>query len=1758
MCPSPWQMYSVICYYLRLHLQMRVFCLLWTAQYLAQLEASSGHCKIIMSDSSIEERPPVDRPAGPPTPLPVQAQRDAAHRISAAVAQELNFRGEALCYIRWDINSMSRLVISLRGMRPHEREHPNILVCRDSPPMDADEDWAGAEAEEAEEEAGHVSSEHGDDVRTAYEASDPEAAATAPSAPSGPVEPPMPPPNFNRNAPPAQSLEVRTSRVNRIINQMEAEGRSLMNEAEINALHDEFAANPLEDNAALSYEALFEDDMEGGEIEDNTLTEREDMTSAAAASSAPPGTRATPQPKPRGNGYRKLRPHFLLQAMLCFGQCALLLSRVLKQTCTVSAGESMTSEGRAHLSWRQVAPSIRLCLLEAPKREQQWPSRAKLRFLRPSSLRFGPENVRSSVVLLLALGYKIAYFWLQRLVRYSVNGLDLLKAGNLIAWRNLIYIQRVLFRLLFAVRTCGCREYQKDPQTSSEFFYHASGAKPYDMPGSSSRSTSARWIGPKSDRASRCMPRAIFTCLLLFLACIQPCQSARTDVRVGGPATVPPEVPSGTKPRGLREASVPTQEHSDKTRITKRTYGRAYAKAARQGGSFYRGKWREFQWFQKTRVGSVQLPRQKQADFDMHSIRTMTWNAGGLTKPVLQELETYARDMHLDVLHIQETKWSEDYQWSGPDYVYIHSAGHNKQDKVGGLLTMVSTRIASDKDVQYNHVWAGRLLHVRVPAGNASLDLLNVYQYSANDKPGTLARRQQFLQKLQRALAGLPRRNALIMSGDLNTSCEPLSHVCGQYVLPVGEYHKQDYKDFLHICEALSLTILNTWTQPTHGQLATFQFGQLSSQIDFVIVRRAQASNTARRAAVVEDYPVAKWRAGANHFPVMAHVPVPKRRWRTSPQTPACQVDLQGVLHDLHREPQAPRLEAFRAEVANRLTSDADFDSTVLQVAILYYPRPPRPERAPTQPEELANSARHMWQLFRQMRSCKFHMQGVVQAWKLWVRFSQAHRIHKQRAINRAKVKRDDLLQQAQQAAEAGNVHQVWKVVKTMAPKTRFRKVQLYQNGQIMAPEAELDWIARAFGDRCGSSHSTTPPPLQRQHPPLHIDETEVRVALRQIPARKAVPPQVLPSAFWKACADQVAGPLTQAINREWQAEQVWIRQNWADADVALLPKGQKQAKTPLDLRPIGLQHPLGKTLMKVLVSQARAQIADLVKRWPQTAYVPGRSTTTALKVVMSHCAAVRQGCAMARTTLHQKYEGQTSAVHHTPLRGGLQVSLDLTAAFDLVNWSHLREALALAQIDPSVQELLLQWLRQVVYQFTHRGQKQKVRPSWGLRQGCPASPVLWSVFTALLCQAFDQRLTAGWATQHAVMYADDSHLRWQFDTYAGFERALTELRIIMRIFSRFDMCINCKKTQAILLLSGHDKHRVHKHYVRTHPEGKRLLLLPGDPSRWLPLVDKTEYLGLIIAYDRFEALSTRHRIAKANQRRWALASILHSRKFGIRYKLQIWRSCVQTTLLYGMHSFGLSPKLYQEITTTMMKHIRAIVSDQQHLTGNTHQDILERFKLADPLSQLCQAHHRELQLLGQDWMIQADWNMHITYSLLALRQGQQDAASSSEQECWACPDCDEVFQTAAALKIHAHRTHGRRDEPRPIFDRVQHAIGGLPTCRFCSKKFSRWQTLKQHINTMACKIFEPSHVESSTIHTEAADSSETKEPELIQLPTRQQTDAPPVAMQTSVKRAAGKGLNTLIPLKQLGRHLQQHCAVCGQWVASQKVMSAV
>ena len=351
----------------------------------------------------------------------------------------------------------------------------------------------------------------------------------------------------------------------------------------------------------------------------------------------------------------------------------------------------------------------------------------------------------------------------------------------------------------------------------------------------------------------------------------------------------------------------------------------------------------------------------------------------------------------------------------------------------------------------------------------------------------------------------------------------------------------------------------------------------------------------------------------------------------------------------------------------------------------------------------------------------------------------------------------------------------------------------------------------------------------------------------------------------------------------------------------------------------------------------------------------------------------------------------------------------------------------------------------------------------------------------------------------------------------------------------------------------------------------RRLLLSPGDPSQWVQLVEQAEYLGLIISYSHFEKQSVKHRIAKANHRRWALASILHTKQMSIAYKLQLCRSCVLSTMMYALHCLRLSPGHVHLLQKTIMKHTRAIVSGQAFLTGTTREEIMTKYNIRSACSVLEQAHGRELKLEQfEDWMVDPTWNQVISDGLQIAAQ-HTEPESDAEQEVWACPVCEEQFGNPAALKIHARRVRKLVDHSQKIFDRTKHALHGLPQCAGFYRKFSRWQTLEVHVDNNSC----PARVQD--VHTigkameqtipHVGNASETKDDiqAFVQTDTlvvddsstavKAVQEAGPLVHQALVQTAVAQGLNHFIHQPDLTQHLLQHCALCGQWIASHRVM---
>ena len=98
------------------------------------------------------------------------------------------------------------------------------------------------------------------------------------------------------------------------------------------------------------------------------------------------------------------------------------------------------------------------------------------------------------------------------------------------------------------------------------------------------------------------------------------------------------------------------------------------------------------------------------------------------------------------------------------------------------------------------------------------------------------------------------------------------------------------------------------------------------------------------------------------------------------------------------------------------------------------------------------------------------------------------------------------------------------------------------------------------------------------------VTEQAVERLVSKTPLRKAVPESVAPSAVWKLCAASVSRVIVHALRSSWGAEKpALIPQHWKDSQLVWIAKPNKDSSKPQGYRPIGLSHPLAKSLNKLV-----------------------------------------------------------------------------------------------------------------------------------------------------------------------------------------------------------------------------------------------------------------------------------------------------------------------------------------------------------------------------------------------------------------------------------------------------------------------------------------------------------------------------------------------------------------------------------------------
>ena len=403
------------------------------------------------------------------------------------------------------------------------------------------------------------------------------------------------------------------------------------------------------------------------------------------------------------------------------------------------------------------------------------------------------------------------------------------------------------------------------------------------------------------------------------------------------------------------------------------------------------------------------------------------------------------------------------------------------------------------------------------------------------------------------------------------------------------------------------------------------------------------------------------------------------------------------------------------------------------------------------------------------------------------------------------------------------------------------------------------------------------------------------------------------------------------------------------------------------------------------------------------------------------------------------------------------------------------------------------------------------------------------------------------------TIFADDYHLADAFTSLPAFEHLLDVVAVLFRTLTAFGMEVSAGKSKAILALRGSLSSTIRKKYVRpaTDGSGQVLRIQSRDQAFCIPLTSQFTYLGAQVSYSIFEQQTLTSRLAKGEACYHRLGAVLKGRHHLTQpQRLHLWRSCIWTTVAYGLTTCGLNEAGVQTLNTAMIKQLRAVLRLPAHISKTTNEEVCRQARLPLPnimLRNLMQAEGRRHAARPPDELVcgpDHSWWSTVQHSLSPQVSKTLIRLAPSKVEAHVCPTCGVSYSTRAALKTHVTKQHATTTETQPEvpgFSKLADSSAGLSRCKHCEKCFPTWQLLERHIAGGHCHArpvpdlpAKPSSMLESGPNV-VADIKLAHHPDMLQLITTY-------------------GPNFILHVAERYKYLQK-CLICGQWLATSKVV---
>ncbi|KAL8118945.1 hypothetical protein AgCh_016437 [Apium graveolens] len=270
------------------------------------------------------------------------------------------------------------------------------------------------------------------------------------------------------------------------------------------------------------------------------------------------------------------------------------------------------------------------------------------------------------------------------------------------------------------------------------------------------------------------------------------------------------------------------------------------------------------------------------------------------------------------------------------------------------------------------------------------------------------------------------------------------------------------------------------------------------------------------------------------------------------------------------------------------------------------------------------------------------------------------------------------------------------------------------------------------------------------------VSDVEVKQALFHMHPEKSPGPDGMTPGFYQKIWNILSADVIKVVRQFFDTGV--LDEKLIATNIALIPK-KRNPQSMKDLRPISLCNVLYKVISKVLANRLK-KIIDAIISDTQSAFIPGRLISD--NIMIAH----ELMYSMKRKT--------------TGKQGWMALKIDMSKAYDRVEWDFLATVLIKLGFDHKVVSMYMACISSVTYQVAHVGKVfGSIIPSRGIRQGDPLSSYLFLIciegLTSFIHSYERRGLLQGIRVAHSapsishIFFADDCYIFCKADvTCAG------------------------------------------------------------------------------------------------------------------------------------------------------------------------------------------------------------------------------------------------------------------------------------------------------------------------------------------------------------------------------------------------------